>query len=224
MTIIITSCSASKDDVIPIQSNTRTVNPSYYLNNQILASKLLSIRDLIFADPRAKFGVRSTYAFDLYVQAGRAYNRLFKRNYVRTKQYLQTTHAAEWFFLSGGYGIIHALEAAFQYQASFNYHIARQNNIPYTTKYWKDVLPDLCEAIFRRFSAHRIYVFGSRDYTNFIKNTRSWKESNNIQIFESTGSSGPYWIAPILDELVVSILEHKLSAFMIKYQDKFVKQ
>jgi len=95
---------------------------------------LVNLRKIVFSDPRADVGKNVTYAFDLYVRKGRAYKDLFKHNYNRIKELLVESNIVEWFFLSGGFGIIHALEKAHRYQATFNYNIAHQKNIPYTAK------------------------------------------------------------------------------------------
>lgn len=224
MLAIVTSCSASKDDSVPISPNLRVVEPSYYLDDNNLILKLLRIRESIFSDPRTNVGDKVTYAFDLYIRAGRAYRHLFKNNYDRLKTILLQSNVVEWFFLSGGYGVIHAFERAQRYQATFNYNIARQKRIPHTAKLWNNVLIEICDAIFSNFNAQMVYVFGSRDYTHFVKNTHYWRQSENMRIFESAGSSGPSWLSPILNELVNSIIENKVDAFNAKYQGKFIKQ
>lgn len=110
MFLIITSCSASKDDSLPIPKGSRIVDPQYYLKDPVLISKLRQKREHIFSDPRANTGTRITYAFDLYVNAGKAYRKLRNSSYQRIKSRLISSNEIEWFFLSGGYGIIHALE------------------------------------------------------------------------------------------------------------------
>lgn len=222
--VIVTSRSAGKDDSVPISPNARVVEPSHYLDDNNLILKLLRIRKNIFSDPRTNVGKKVTYAFDLYMKAGRVYRQLLKNNYDRLKTMLLQSDAVEWFFLSGGYGVIHALEKAQRYQATFNYNIARQKGIPYTAKLWDNVLTKIYDAIFSKFDAKMVYVFGSKDYTHFIKNTRYWKEGENTRIFESTGRSGPFWLSPILSELGNSIIENKVDAFNAKYQGKFIKQ
>jgi cytoplasmic iron level regulating protein YaaA (DUF328/UPF0246 family) len=221
--IVITSCSASKDDSVSIPPNSRIVEPSYYLGNTILVSRLRKKRESIFQDPRARIGQKTTYAFDLYVRAGTAYKDLLKNNYHQLKERLLRRDDIEWFFLSGGYGIIHALEKARKYQATFNRSIACQKDIPYTKETWNSVLTLICEAIFSKFCPDWVYVFGSRDYTQFVKSTNYWKRSSNITMFESTGSAGPNWLSPMLHDLVSSIFGNKVDDFNAKYK-RFVKQ
>jgi cytoplasmic iron level regulating protein YaaA (DUF328/UPF0246 family) len=222
MIIVITSCSASKDDSISIPTGSKVVQPSYYLDDKGLISRLHSIRERIFQDPRACVGTKTTYAFDLYIRAGNAYRDLRKNNYQRLKSMLISSNDVEWFFLSGGYGIIHALEPAKKYRATFNKSIAYQKKIPFTANLWNGALTSICNNIVTKFDPEWIYVFGSRDYTNFVKQTNFWR-TKNIKMLESTGSSGPFWLSPKLNELVNSILDNDLKAFNEKYA-KFVKQ
>ncbi|GAG06722.1 unnamed protein product, partial [marine sediment metagenome] len=98
-----------------------------------------------------------------------------------------------------------------------------QNNIPYTGAVWKDVLPTICDAIIDKLKPDWIYVFGSRDYTQFIRKTNFWRMTENIKMFESTGSAGPFWLSPIMSELVNSVLNNKMEIFNQKYH-KFIKQ
>jgi len=221
--VVITSCSASKDDSVPIPPDSRIVKPSCYLDDQILVSRLHETRESTFEDPRARTGKKITYAFDLYVRTGKAYKDLLKNNYYRLKERLLRRNDIEWFFLSGGYGIIHALEKARKYQATFNQSIAYQKGIPHTTGLWDNVLTSICDAIFSKFRSEWVYFFGSKDYTRFVKKTDYWKRSNNMKTFESTGSAGPYWLSPILDDLVNSIFANRVDDFNVKYS-KFVKQ
>ncbi|RLI68203.1 MAG: hypothetical protein DRP02_13075 [Candidatus Gerdarchaeota archaeon] len=175
--LVISSCSAAKDDSIVIPFGWKVVDPSYYLDHNKLLTMLISLRKTVFSDPRARVGKNVTYAFDLYVRKGRAYKDLFKHNYDRIKELLVESNIVEWFFLSGGFGIIHALEKAHRYQATFNYNIAHQRNIPYTAKIWNGTLVKICDHIFSKFTPTWVYVFGSKDYTDFIKRTQYWKKS-----------------------------------------------
>lgn len=221
--IIISSCSAKKDDSIPI-ADLRVIDPSYYLDDEALVSKLYTLRKKISVDPKAHIGQKTTYAFDLYVRTGKAYRDLFRNNYHRLKEELLEGKNIEWFFLSGGYGIIHALEKSRKYQATFNQSIAHQNKIPYTARLWGDVLPQICDAIFSRFHPEWVYLFGSRDYTQLVKKTSYWKRVDNIKMFESTGSAGPSWLSPILNNLVGSVFSNNIDNFNKKYPDKLIKQ
>jgi len=222
MLIVVTSCSASKDDSIPVTEGSRVVEPSYYLEHA-LVSGLLNGRERIFRDPRASVGVKTSYALDLYSRAGRAYKNLLEHNYRGLKSMLLSSDSVEWFFLSGGYGIIHALEKARKYQATFSRGIAYQNNIPYTGKIWAPLLTRICDSVLLKFHPDFVYVFGNRDYTEFIRQTSYWKTKDNVRMFENTGSAGPTWLSPILDELVGSILRNNVDAFNSKYS-KFTKQ
>jgi len=110
MILIFSACSSSKDDTIPIPENSARISSRDYLNDTELLSKLHTTRERIFEDPRANVGSSETYAFDLYVNAGFAYRQLKKGNNDAMKSLLLRGHDVKWFFLSGGYGIIHALE------------------------------------------------------------------------------------------------------------------
>jgi hypothetical protein len=222
MYAVVSSCCAKKDDSIPIPKGSRVVEPSYYLE-QPLVHGLLKTRERILRDPLACVGARTTYAFDLNVRFGRAYKDLFANHYDRVKSLLLSGGVVEWFFLSGGYGIVHALEEVKRYQATFNRTIAYKNRVLYTADLWKNILPSICDSILSRIRSDWVYVFGSRDYTRFIKETSFWKTANNVKMFESTGSAGPTWLSPILNELVRSILQNNIDAFNSKY-DKFTKQ
>jgi cytoplasmic iron level regulating protein YaaA (DUF328/UPF0246 family) len=224
MLIVITPCTAKKDDSTPISNGSRVVQPSYYLDDKVLVSRLYNIREQIFRDSKAKVGTKLTYAFDLYIKTGRAYRHLRDSgNQKRLKSTLISGNKIEWFFLSGGYGIIHALEATKKYQATFNRNIAYQKGIPYTANLWKDTLTSISDAIFSKLQPEWLYVFGSKDYTYFVKQTNFWRMNNNIKMFESTGSSGPSWLSPRLNELVYSVFNNRLGKFNEKYE-KYVKQ
>lgn len=220
MIIILTSCSAKKDDSIPIPDGSRIVQPTYYLDDKGLISRFHSIRKRIFQDPGANVGTKITYAYDLYVRAGKAYKDLMQNNYQRLKSILISGNDIEWFFLSGGYGIIHTLEAAKKYQATFNRNIASQRRIPFTASLWKDTLTSIYDAIISKFNPEWVYVFGSRDYTQFIKQIDYWKTKSNIKMFESTGSVGPTRLSAILNELISSIIDNNVNVFNAKY-DKY---
>jgi len=221
--MVISPCSASKDDSVPIPKGSRVVNPSDYLNSQNLIFQLTNIRQGIFQNPRASVGVRITYAFDLYVNAGNAYKNLRACNYLKLKAML-LSNEIEWFFLSGGYGIIHASEEARKYQATFNANIARQKNIPLTGNLWSNVLPSICDDIVSKFNPRWIYVFGGRDYTKFIKQTNFWKIRVNVKMFESTGRPGPHWLSPRLNALADAIVAKNLGMFNQIYPQRFYKQ
>ncbi len=120
--------------------------------------------------------------------------------------------------------IIHGLEEARSYQASFNYNIARQNNIPYTKKIWMKILPMIIDHILKNIDPEFVYVFGSRDYTQFVKATDFYVTHENIRVFESRGSSGVYWLSPIINDLVEALIEGDHTVFEGKYREKIVEQ
>lgn len=136
--IVITSCTAKKMDKISIPSNGKIVQPKDYITDQSLLAELNKTRKEIFEDTRSNFGNDLTYAFDLYVNTGFAYKRLKQKHYAKIKSLL-LLNELDWYFLSGGYGIINALEPASKYQATFNRSIAYKNKIPFTTNLWKKI-------------------------------------------------------------------------------------
>lgn len=205
MIVVISSCSAKKDDSVPIPKNSRSVSPADYLGNINLVRRLETTRESIFKDPHSKVGTKDTYAFDLYVRAGNAYRHLRTKNENELKEMMLSGKLA-WFFLSGGYGIIHAFEPARKYQATFNRTIAHQNRIPFTANQWKGTLSDIIDSIVSKFDPEHVFLFGSQDYSVFLKESRVWRLNRNVQMFESTGSSGPSWLSPIIGELADAIL------------------
>lgn len=222
MIVVISSCSAKKDDSCPIPENSKVIPPQYYLDDLNLIQQLENTRDTIFKDPRSKVGTKVTYAFDLYVRVGNAYRDLSKENYEELKKKM-ASNELEWFFISGGYGIIHALEPARKYQATFSRSIANKNMIPFTANYWKGVLSEIVDSVISKFDPEYVYVFGSQDYTAFVKDSKVWSLSNSVRLFESTGSSGPFWLSPIIGELAGAIIKGQLSEFNKKYP-RFMKQ
>lgn len=223
--IVFTSCTARKMDNVPINPNEPIISPQDYLDDKNLRSQLDQIRNTIFSNPKSKLEKKSTYAFDLYVNSGYAYKNLRENHYSQIKSLL-LSKKLDWYFLSGGYGIIHALEPAKKYQATFNRNIAYKNNIPYTTKLWKKNLPKIIDQIIAEKTPKHFYTFGSQDYTQYVKLTNFWKKLDNTtsyKIFESTGSAGVHWISKILDELANCIEMKNLEKFDKKYP-QFIKQ
>jgi len=225
MIVIFSACSARKDDEIPIPEGVKASQPSDYLHD-VSIERFQDIRNQILSDPRARIGNKPTFAFDLYVRTGNAYKDLRTVNYKKSKSLL-ISGEINWFFLSGGYGILNALESARKYQATFNRNIAYQKNIPFTANLWKGMLTKISDGIIRRFNPKHIYIFGSKGYTDFIKQTCFWVNRSisgiSVKMFESTGSAGPYWLSPKLNELINSITFDKLVMFNKKYP-QFIKQ
>jgi len=222
MILIFSSCSSSKNDSNPVPENSVRVSPIDYLDDPELVSKLCATREGIFEDPRANIGSSETYAFDLYVNAGFAYRRLKHGNHEEMKSRLLKGDDVEWFFLSGGYGIVHALEPAVKYQATFTRGISYQNDIPFTGTIWKRLLPNILDEIISKYNPEMTYIFGSRDYTFFIKQTQSWGTKDMIML-ESTGSPGPHWLSPKINDLADHILQGNVTQFNAKYT-RFEKQ
>ncbi len=212
-------------DEVSIPDNGRIVQPKDYIKDEKLLADLNKTRKKIFEDSRANFGKNLTYAFDLYVNTGYAYKKLKHNHYKKIKSLLLSKKLA-WYFLSGGYGIIHALEPAKKYQATFNRTISYKNTIPYTTNLWKKSLPKIIDQIIAQKNPKHFYTFGSQDYTQYVKLTNFWKNRGNTsgyKIFESTGSAGVHWVSKILDDLADCIETKNLDHFDKKYP-QFIKQ
>lgn len=222
MILIISACSSSKNDTNPISEKSVRISPQDYLGDVELVSQFLVTRKQIFEEPRASIGHSITHAFDLYVHTGFAYRHLRRGNLDELKSRLETNDTVKWFFLSGGYGMINSLEPAVKYQATFNRNISYQNNIPFTGTIWKPLLPRILDEIISILSPDMTYIFGSRDYTWFVKQTRAWEKKDMIML-ESTGSAGPHWLSPRINALVNHILQDDVYEFDAQY-NKFNKQ
>ena len=218
-TLIFSSCTAAKDDSVAIGA--KRTEPEDYISDPSLLRELRRTREVILSKPEAKLGTSETHAFDLYVRTGRAYRGIYEQFYDPLKEALREgTRPIRWFFLSGGYGIVAALESARHYQATFNYQIARQNGIPYTGRLWQPSLGRICEHIVRRHAGWAVYVFGSQDYTKFLKQSRLPPEA---KIIESTGSAGSTRLSPLMAAFVEALLHENLPAFDKHYPNRFTK-
>lgn len=223
--LVFTSCTAAKDDSVGLPASWPLVRPADYLDDTRLVDFLATTRRSIFADARAKQGTDITCAFDLYVRKGRMYKGVLGHSYEPLKRALVVgSPPVRWFFLSGGYGIIDALEQATSYQATFSEGIARQKRIPWTAGAWGQGLAQICESVIEHQPGARVYVFGSRDYTYFLKRTSRWASGDGIKIFESTGASGPFWLSPRVLEFVQAFLRRRLDEFDRRYPTSFLKQ
>jgi len=217
--LVFSSCTARKNDSVSV-GDVR-IQPSDYLGEGALLRELLKVRNEILSRPGAKRGNRETYAFDLYVQTGRMYKRVYEHYYRKMKQVLLDPGTpVQWFFLSGAYGIIHALEPALSYQATFSRSIASQNHIPFTGKLWQRALPEICGHVIGRYPGCKVYVFGSRDYTEFLKHSRLPSET---KIIESTGNVGSTRLSPVIATFASALLSHDLPAFDKEYPERFTK-
>lgn len=222
--VLITPCSASKSDSVPIPPGGKVVEPCDYLRDEELLSRLIQLRQTVFAAPEAQVGNTMTYAFDLYVGAGKAYDGIRRYSYEATKEMLMGSPAVQWFFLSGGFGIVHAFEKAHKYQATFSESIARQRGIPYTASVWGETLVRICDSILWGLDPEWVYAFGSGDYTRSVKKTRYYAEKDTIKVFESVGLRGTAWTSCRLYELVGAIAAGDLSRFNHNYRGKYIRQ
>jgi hypothetical protein len=215
--LLFTPCTARKDDSHAIPSGARVVTTQKYLDDPSLRDCLLQTREAALSDPLARRGTRSTFALDLYVHTGRAYKDLrSRRGLLSTVRAHLKEGTLQWFFLSGGYGVLHALEPATSYQATFSRGIARAKRIPYTTPLWSSCLPPICGRIVARYGLPT-YVLGSRDYTNVLAAVPG------VKIIESTGTAGSTRLSPILAELLEAAFSDRLDAFDARFPGPFTK-
>ena len=136
--IIITSC--TKNKCTDFKPERHRVSPDEYLSCPGSVELLTRTRSSIFGLPESAYDVNATecYAYDLYVRDQKTQLYRALRNCdldvpVR-ERVLAGEKAVEWYFLSGGYGLLHALELARPYQATFTASIAGKNNIPHTLR------------------------------------------------------------------------------------------
>jgi hypothetical protein len=177
--LMLTPCTKNKcTDYVPEKGN---VVPGDYLGNDNIIHKLEAARASSFklAGNNYDSTSKQVYAFDLYVRHPRTqlYKNLRDSGLAERarKAMLETTFPAEWFFLSGGYGLVHALELTRSYQATFSQQMATQAGIPFTGNIWKN-LPGILDEIFQRLSPSMIHFFGATDYLNFVTATNTYKQ------------------------------------------------
>jgi hypothetical protein len=182
--IIITSCTKNKStQYIP---DDHSVLPSDYLTKPTSVEQLEAARSAILTLPDSGYDQNSTqhYAFDLYVRdpTTKLYRELRKTGLaVKVRQrLLSLENNIEWYFLSGGYGLLHALEIARPYQATFDRSIASKNNIPYTLKAWEPILPTFLDDIFCQSAPTSVSVFASATYVKMVESTTFYKSHRDI--------------------------------------------
>lgn len=78
------------------------------------------------------------------------------------------------------------------------------------------ILPKILDEIISKYNPEMTYVFGSRDYTWFMKQTQSW-ENRDMKMLESTGPPGPHWLSPKIANLVNRILQGDVSQFNARF-------
>src|ERR1039457_5891148 len=193
--IIITSCTKNKCTRFPPDG--RTVSPEDYLANPEAIKQLKRTRDSVLNNPKSAYDPRAQqhYAFDLYVRHPdtQLYRRLRNEGLdgpVRTRL-LAIMNDVDWYFLSGGYGLLHALELARPYQATFNNSIARNNSISYTRPEWNPVLPSILDEMFERSTADSIHIFGSMDYLDMVRSSKHYKHRPTVFEVNSGRASDP---------------------------------
>jgi len=221
--LVFSPCSKNKcekpAEYIP---NFTPVEPWRYLEDKELLKRLMDTRKCIVDDLEKRTATQGVLAFDLYVRTGKAYKEIFHSYYKELRDKLIQNDDIQWFFISGGYGVIHALEKAVDYQATFSKQEADENNIPFTGDIWREAgLSAICEHIVQNLNPSRVYVFGGRDYIRFIKSVTYLKGKERVKIMPlrpGCRSSSLSW--PIRN-LAKAIFHGKLDEFDRTYQSQF---
>lgn len=182
--LILTPCTKNKR--VDVSLGNRIVQPAGYLADEKLVAVQRSCRETVWRDFRSQYDPASNlaYPFDMYVrhESTQLYRDLRGDGLAETIRDQMVSapdqFPAEWFFLSGGYGLLHSLEPARKYQASFSYQIANQANpkIPCTRSTWK-TLPAILDSLFSTLKPRIIHVFGPPDYTQFVERTVLYREN-----------------------------------------------
>jgi hypothetical protein len=173
--------------------------PADYLPNPASVSDLDNTRKDVLAMPSCNYNPVGSqhYAFDLYVSGPtQLYDKL--REGGRDRKILTTlqervadrerpAQSVEWFFLSGGYGLLHALELARTYQAAFY----KYPDTPITFKKWKRVLPRLLDEVFQASVVSGVYFFGSKRYAEMVLATELFKSSPGLFHMQVGRASAP---------------------------------
>ncbi len=182
--IIITTCTKNKStDHLPAAYS---VVPTQYLSSPASVQALTRTRQAVWAIPASAYDPSASqhYAYDLYVRHPKTqlYRDLRAAGIEMPLRaaLLEKAHDVEWFFLSAGYGLVHALELARVYQASFTRAIAAKAKIPYTGTIWKNILPDILDDAFVSTPVAAVHVFGSEDYVRMVRATRLFSSSLNL--------------------------------------------
>jgi len=222
--VVFSPCSKSKCDEIDIPPDFKPKDPEDYLESLALVCKLINTRQEVLNDPRAQKGTKPTLVFDLYVKAknSKAYKGIRESCYEDLREKLLSSDDIQWFFLSGGYGVIHALERAKRYDATF--HSTRIDRI------WHEAgLPLICDSIVRKFNPSRLYIFGTPKYLDFIKEANFYREtmdSGVTKVFEGfqepqDSNAGLRWLSERLRKFAKAVISNDLSSFDSAYPEKY---
>jgi hypothetical protein len=193
--IIITTCTKNKAVSPGFSSEQPGITPQEYLGNASTINQLLQTRQAVLSKSNARFGnpVGQQISFEMYTSHGMLYDKLradpiFEEILKNLNQ--RGGHSkAHWFFLSGGYGLLHGAEIASAYQAVFDRGIARKEDIPFTVKDWIS-LPQILDEMFNYLAPAHIYVVGSAAYVKFIQQTEAFQSSpSRFEISKGRASS-----------------------------------
>lgn len=117
------------------------------------------------------------YALDRYVLADNTYAEIFTLRDELRGRLEGGTLGADWFFLSGGYGIVHALEPIRTYNATFR----RVPDAPFTGDLWGPVLPNVLDDLLVRLDPSEVLgFFVDEEYREFVRQTK-WFAANGAK-------------------------------------------
>ena len=195
MKIIITTCTKNKD-VSPEFSPSRPgIVPQQYLGKVATVEELTRTRQAVLSKPNAKFGdpAGQQISFKMYTSYGMLYDKLradaIYGKILKNLNQRRDGAKGHWFFLSGGYGLIHGGEIASAYQAVFDRGIASKEGIPFTVGDWTS-LPQILDGMFNYLEPAHIYVVGAAAYVKFIQRTVAFQSSpNRFEISQGRESS-----------------------------------
>jgi hypothetical protein len=209
--LVLSPCSESKSDKVEIPASFTPKNPTDYLDDRYLLRQLDTGRRRILKELRKQTESPETLAIDLYVGAphSRAYRRTRElSHYQKLRRKLFSGGDIEWFFLSGGYGVVNALERVQKYNASFAETKVR--------KVWQEEdLPAILDGIVATLHPLHVYVFGNTDYVSFVLETTFYQERKQTQltVFERR------YTEP-LTQLVGAIINDSLDGFKKSWPGK----
>lgn len=146
-----------------------------------MARVFIAAREKILKRPEALLSLKEIYVFDLYVRAGKVYSKIYRLHYRQLKDML----------LEGNHGVVNGLEKAGNIRRP-SVRPSRKR-VAYCTRLrcgW--LFYPVYMTLYPGSSTQNmlIYVFGGRDYTQFIKKTQAWKNKGGIKFLKVMDEQG----------------------------------
>jgi hypothetical protein len=216
--MVFSPCSKSKYEGATSITVTLAITPTDYLSRIDLISTLVDTRQHILINMRRQDPSSvSVPALDLYVKAPRshAYQGIRKSCGDGLKKRL-FSQDVQWFFLSGGYGVVHALENTRRYEATFN-----ERKIE---RVWSQArLSAICQDIVDKFNPSRIYILGSPKYLEMVKAARFYSSAKIFEGFAKPRDSnaGNRWLSDILMQLATGLIQNDFKTFDQNYPKQY---